>query len=155
VRFVSIFHRRWDQHSRLKGDVEENCRVVDQPIGALVQDLKQHGLLDSTVVVWGTEFGRTPVTQNKAPGPEAGRDHHRFGFSVWMAGGGLKHGLVHGETDEFSYNIVSDPVHVRDFQATLLHLFGIDHERFTYKYQGLDQKLTGVEKARVVQEILT
>ena len=102
VRFVSIFHRRWDQHGRLQAELEENCRVVDQPIGALVQDLKQRGLLDSTVVVWGTEFGRTPVTQNKAPGPEAGRDHHRFGFSVWMAGGGVKPGQVHRQDRRIS-----------------------------------------------------
>jgi arylsulfatase A-like enzyme len=119
-----------------------------------VQDLKQRGMLDDTLVIFGGEFGRTIYSQGKLTKTDYGRDHHPRCFSVWAAGGGLKPGMTYGETDEFSYNIVSDPVHVRDFQATLLHQFGIDHDRFTYKYQGLDQKLTGVEKARVVKEIL-
>jgi hypothetical protein len=152
VRFVSIFHRRWDQHSRLRADLEENCRVVDQPIGALVQDLKQRGLLDSTLVVWGTEFGRTPVTQNKAPGPDAGRDHHRFGFSVWMAGGGVKPGQVIGQTDEFGWHAIEDRVHVHDFHATLLHLFGLDHLKLTYQFKGLDVRLTN-QGGNVVEKV--
>jgi hypothetical protein len=152
VRFVSIFHRRWDQHSKLKGDLEENCRVVDQPIGALIADLKQRGLLDSTLVVWGTEFGRTPVTQNKAPGPDAGRDHHRFGFSVWMAGGGVKAGQVIGKTDDFGWHAIEDRVHVHDFHATLLRLFGLDHLKLTYQFKGLDVRLTN-QGGNVVEKV--
>jgi uncharacterized protein (DUF1501 family) len=119
-----------------------------------VQDLKQRGMLDDTLVIFAGEFGRTIYSQGKLTATDYGRDHHPRCFSLWMAGGGIKGGVVHGETDEFSYNITRDPVHVRDFQATILHLFGIDHERFSQKYQGLDVKLTGVEKARVVNEIL-
>ncbi|MCI0538885.1 MAG: DUF1501 domain-containing protein [Verrucomicrobiales bacterium] len=152
VRFVSIFHRRWDQHSRLKADLDENCRVVDQPIGALVQDLKQRGLLDSTLVVWGTEFGRTPVTQNKAPGPDAGRDHHRFGFSLWLAGGGVKGGQVIGKTDDFGWHAIEDRVHVHDFHATLLHLFGLEHLKLTYQFKGLDVRLTN-QGGNVVEKV--
>ncbi|MSU34561.1 MAG: DUF1501 domain-containing protein [Pedosphaera sp.] len=152
VRFVSIFHRRWDQHGRLKTDLEENCRVVDQPIGALLQDLKQRGLLDDTLVVWGTEFGRTPVTENKAPGPDAGRDHHRFGFSLWMAGGGAKGGQVIGKTDEFGWHAIQDRVHVHDFHATLLHLFGFDHLKLSHRIQGLDVRLTN-QSGTVVDEV--
>ena len=152
VRFVSIFHRRWDQHSKLKTDLEENCRVVDQPIGALVHDLKQRGLLNDTVVVWGTEFGRTPVTQNKAPGPDAGRDHHRFGFSLWMAGGGTKGGQVIGKTDEFGWHATEDRVHVHDFHATLLHLFGLDHHRLNHRIQGLDVRLTN-QGGNIVEKV--
>ncbi len=121
---------------------------------ALVQDLKQRGMLDDTLVILAGEFGRTIYCQGKLTQTNYGRDHHPRCFSLWMAGGGIKGGVVHGETDEFSYNITRDPVHVRDFQATILHLFGIDHERFTYKYQGLDVRLTGVEKAEVVKAIL-
>ena len=127
MRFVSIFHRRWDHHSEVHKGVEENCRVVDQPIGALLKDLKSRGLLESTLVVWGTEFGRTPVTQNTQPGPRAGRDHHRLAFSVWLAGGGITGGRAVGVTDELGWRVVEDPVHVHDFNATLLHLFGLDH----------------------------
>ncbi len=142
VRFVSIFHRRWDHHIGVEQGVEENCRVVDQPIGALLRDLKRRGLLDDTLVVWGTEFGRTPVTQNTAPGPKAGRDHHRLAFSLWMAGGGVKGGTVLGATDELGWRVVEDPVHVHDFNATLLHLFGLDHLKLTYRFRGLDVRLT-------------
>ncbi len=154
VRFVQVYMRGWDVHGNLPEILPSQCKDVDRACYALVQDLKQRGLLEDTLVVWGGEFGRTIYSQGKLTPTDHGRDHHPRCFSLWMAGGGLKHGLVHGETDEFSYNIVRDPVHVRDFQATILNLFGIDHDRFTYKYQGLDQKLTGVEKARVVKEIL-
>ena len=130
------------------------CRDVDQACYGLVQDLKQRDMLDETLVIFGGEFGRTIYCQGKLTAETYGRDHHPRCFSLWLAGGGIKGGVVHGETDEFSYNIVKDPVHVRDLQATILNQFGIDHARFTFKYQGLDQKLTGVEPARVVKEIL-
>jgi uncharacterized protein (DUF1501 family) len=154
VRFIQVYQRGWDVHGDLPAVLPSQCKDVDQACYALVQDLKQRGMLEDTLVVFGGEFGRTIYSQGKLTPTDYGRDHHPRCFSLWMAGGGLKHGMTHGETDEFSYNIVSDPVHVRDFQATILHLFGIDHDRFTYKYQGLDQKLTGVEKAQVVKEIL-
>ncbi len=142
VRFVSLFHRRWDHHSDVHSGVEENCRVIDRPIGALLRDLKQRGLLDETLVVCGTEFGRTPITQNKPPGPQAGRDHHRLAYSAWMAGGGVRGGRVIGETDEFGWRPVAEPVHVHDFNASLLHLFGLDHLRLTHRFRGLDVRLT-------------
>ena len=154
VRFIQVYMRGWDVHGNLPEVLPSQCKDVDRALYALVQDLKQRGMLEDTLVVWGGEFGRTIYSQGKLTPTDHGRDHHPRCFSLWMAGGGLKHGLVHGETDDFSYNIVSDPVHVRDFQATILNLFGIDHDRFTYKYQGLDQKLTGVEKAHVVKAIL-
>ena len=154
VRFVQIYHRGWDVHFTLPEVLPSQCKDVDQGCWALVQDLKQRGLLDDTLVIWAGEFGRTIFSQGKLTASDYGRDHHPRCFSIWMAGGGVKGGVVHGETDDFSYNIVKDPVHVRDFQATLLHQFGLDHEKFTYKYQGLDQKLTGVEKAYVVKDIL-
>jgi hypothetical protein len=153
VRFVSVFHRRWDHHLEVHKGVEENCRIVDQPIGALLKDLKRRGLLDDTLVVWGTEFGRTPVTQNTAPGPKAGRDHHRLAFSVWMAGGGVKGGSVVGATDELGWRPVEDPVHVHDFHATLLHLFGLDHLKLTYRLRGLDVRLTN-QGGKVVKKLL-
>jgi len=155
VRFVQVYHRGWDVHFQLPEILPSQCRDVDRGAWALVQDLKARGLLDDTLVTWGGEFGRTVYSQGKLTPDDYGRDHHPRCFSLWMAGAGVKPGIVHGETDEFSYNIVKDPVHVRDFQATLMHLFGIDHERFSYKYQGLDQKLTGVEKAYVVKQLLT
>jgi Protein of unknown function (DUF1501) len=154
VRFVQVYHRGWDQHQLLPEVLPSQCRDVDQGCYALVQDLKSRGLLEDTVVIWGGEFGRTIYSQGKLTPTNYGRDHHPRCFTLWAAGGGFRGGVVHGETDEFSYNIVKDPVHVRDFQATLLHQFGIDHERFTYRYQGLDQKLTGVEKATVVKSLL-
>ncbi len=154
VRFVQIYHRGWDVHGNLPEVLPSQCKDVDQASWALVQDLKQHGMLEDTLVIWGGEFGRTIYSQGKLTAKDYGRDHHPRCFSLWLAGGGIKGGTVYGETDDFSYNIVKDPVHVRDFQATLLQQFGIDHSRFTYKYQGLDQKLTGVEKATVVKEIL-
>ena len=155
VRFVQLYMRGWDVHGLLPEVLPSQCKDVDQALYGLVQDLKQRGMLDDTLVVWGGEFGRTIYSQGKLTPTDYGRDHHPRCFSLWMAGGGAKPGVVYGETDEFSYNITRDPVHVRDFQATMLHLFGIDHERFTYKYQGLDQKLTGVEKARVVKGIVS
>ena len=128
------------------------CRLCDGPSAALVTDLKQRGMLDDTLVIWGGEFGRTPMFQGK--GSDPGRDHHIKGFSMWMAGGGIKGGITYGATDELGYNAVEDPVHVHDLHATMLHLLGIDHDRFTHKFQGLDMKLTGVEEAHVVKEIL-
>jgi uncharacterized protein (DUF1501 family) len=155
VRFVQVYHRGWDVHGDLPEVLPSQCRDVDQGSWALVQDLKARGLLDDTLVVWGGEFGRTVYSQGKLTPTDYGRDHHPRCFSLWVAGGGIKGGVVHGETDEFSYNIVKNPVHLRDLQATLLHQFGIDDQRFTYKYQGLDQKLTGTEKkANVIKEIL-
>jgi uncharacterized protein (DUF1501 family) len=154
VRFVQLYMRGWDVHGLLPEVLPSQCKDVDQACYALVQDLKQRGMLDDTLVIFGGEFGRTIYSQGKLTPTDYGRDHHPRCFSLWMAGGGAKAGYTHGETDEFSYNIVKDPVHVRDFQATLLHLLGIDHERFTYKFQGLDQRLTGVEKAHVVKALL-
>jgi len=154
VRFVQVYHRGWDVHADLPEVLASQCKEIDQACWALVSDLKQRSLLDDTLVIVAGEFGRTIYCQGKLTQTVYGRDHHPRCFSLWMAGGGIKGGLVHGETDDFSYNIVRDPVHVRDFHATILHLFGIDHERFTYKYQGLDMKLTGVEKADVVKAIL-
>ncbi len=140
VRFVNIVHASWDQHSKLKHDLAWNCRMADQPIAALIRDLKQRGLLDDTLVVWGSEFGRTPLGQGSD-----GRDHHPHAFSMWLAGGGAKGGTVHGETDEIGWAPVKDGVHVNDFQATLLHLFGLDHERLAVNYRGLDVRLTNLE----------
>ncbi len=154
VRFVQVYHRGWDVHANLPEVLPSQCRNVDQGCWALVQDLKQRGMLDDTLVIWGGEFGRTIYSQGKLTPSDHGRDHHPRCFSLWVAGGGVKGGVVYGETDEFSYNITRDPVHVRDFQATILHQLGIDHDRFSYKYQGLDQRLTGVEKANVVKGIL-
>ena len=147
-------HRGRDVHGSLPEVLPSQCKDVDQACYALVQDLKQRGMLDDTIVVWGGEFGRTIYSQGKLTATNYGRDHHPRCFSMWMAGGGFKGGVVHGETDDFSYNIIRDPVHIRDFQATFLHLLGIDHERFSYKYQGLDQRLTGVEKSSVVKALL-
>jgi hypothetical protein len=152
VRFIQLYHRDWDHHGDLVHYMKICCGCCDRPAAALIKDLKQRGLLDETLVIWGGEFGRTPMFQGK--GQNAGRDHHMQGFSMWLAGGGVKGGITYGATDEFGYHAVENPVHVRDLHATMLHLLGIDHERFTYKYQGLDFRLTGVEPARVVREIL-
>ncbi len=154
VRFVQLYMRGWDVHGELPQVLPSQCKDVDQGTYALVQDLKQRGLLDDTIVIWGGEFGRTIYSQGKLTSTTYGRDHHPRAFSLWVAGGGFKGGYVHGETDEFSYNIVRDPVHVRDFQATILNQFGIDTARFGYKHQGLDQRLTGVEKAHVIKDLL-
>ncbi|MEZ5404263.1 MAG: DUF1501 domain-containing protein [Bryobacteraceae bacterium] len=154
VRFVQVYQRGWDVHGNLPEVLPSQCRDVDRANWALVQDLKERGMLDETLVIWGGEFGRTIYSQGKLTADDYGRDHHPRCFSLWLAGGGIKGGVVHGETDEFAYNIVRDPVHVRDLQATLLHCFGVDHSRFTYKYQGLDQRLTGVEPAAPVKAVL-
>src|SRR5262249_12923986 len=154
VRFVQIYHNNWDTHANVAGRLPDQCRDVDQACFGLIQDLKQRGLFDSTLVIWGGEFGRTIYSQGGLSKQNYGRDHHPRCFTMWMAGGGAKGGTIHGETDDFSYNIVKDPVHIHDFHATVLHLIGFDHEKFTYKYQGLDQRLTGVEPARVVRELI-
>ena len=154
VRFVQIFHRGWDQHGNLPGDLPDQCRDIDQPSWALIQDLKQRGLLDETLVIWGGEFGRTAYCQGKLTKENYGRDHHPRCFSIWMAGGGIKPGVVHGETDDLSYNIVKDPVHIHDLNATILHCLGIDHKRLQYKFQGLDMRLTGVLDQSPIQSIL-
>jgi hypothetical protein len=155
VRFIQLFHRGWDQHGNLPTQIRGQCKDVDQASAALVKDLKARGLLDETLVVWGGEFGRTVYAQGKLETNNYGRDHHGRCFTVWMAGGGIKGGVQHGATDDFSYNVVSDPVQIRDFNATILHCLGIDHQRLTFPFRGLDQRLTGVEDdARVVQQIL-
>jgi hypothetical protein len=155
VRFIQLYHQGWDQHGNLPSGIQTQCRETDQPSAALLTDLKNRGLLQDTLVVWGGEFGRTNYSQGKLTADNYGRDHHPRCFSIWMAGGGIRGGAVYGETCPFGYNIVADPVHVRDFHATLLHLFGIDHERLSYRFQGLDARLTGVEPARVIAEILS
>jgi hypothetical protein len=154
VRFIQLFHPDWDHHSRLTSWCTARCRDTDQPSAALVMDLKRRGMLDDTLVIWGGEFGRGVAGQGKWDSPEAGRDHHPRCFTMWMAGGGVKSGFSYGTTDDFSYNTADNPVHVRDLHATVLHLLGIDHQRFTFRSQGLDFRLTGVESSKVVHEIL-
>ncbi|MFN3192337.1 MAG: DUF1501 domain-containing protein [Aureliella sp.] len=154
VRFVQVYHNNWDHHGNVAGRLPDQCNDVDRPCYALLEDLKQRGMLDDTLVIWGGEFGRTIYSQGGLSKENYGRDHHPRCFSMWMAGGGAKGGAVYGETDEFSYNIVKDPLHIRDFHATCLHLLGFDHERLTFRYQGLDQRLTGVETAHVIQELI-
>ncbi len=154
VKFIQLYHQGWDQHGGLPNGIRTQCRETDQPAAALLTDLKQRGLLNDTLVIWGGEFGRTNYSQGKLTANDYGRDHHPRCFSMWMAGGGIKGGTVYGETCPFGYNVVRDEVRVRDFHATLLHLLGIDHDRLSYKFQGLDAKLTGVEEARVVTEII-
>lgn len=145
VRFVNIYHASWDHHSDLEVDLPFNCGMADQPIAALLKDLKQRGLLDDTLVVWCSEFGRTPLGENRAGYKKVtGRDHHPFSFSLWMAGGGVKGGQVIGKTDEIGWGIVEDPVHVNDFHATILHLFGLDHLRLKVRFNGLDVRLTNL-----------
>jgi len=154
VRFIQLFHRGWDHHTSLPANMQGQCRDVDQPTAALLQDLEQRGLLEDTLVVFSGEFGRTVYGQGKLSNDNYGRDHHPRCFTAWMAGGGVKGGIQFGETDEFCYNVIKDSVHVRDFHATMLHLLGIDHEKLVFPFQGLDQKLTGVNPARVVTEII-
>jgi hypothetical protein len=149
VRIVQLYHRGWDHHGNIEGDFTRAAKDCDQASAALVKDLQSRGLLDDTLIVWGGEFGRTPMAQG------SGRDHHINAFSIWMAGAGIKGGMSYGATDELGYRSVENVVHVRDLHATMLHLFGIDHDRFTKKFQGLDLKLTGVEPARVVKEIFS
>jgi hypothetical protein len=148
VRFIQLYHRGWDHHGGVKDGVAYTAKLVDQATTALVKDLEERGMLEDTLIVWGGEFGRTPMAQGN------GRDHHIKGYSLWMAGGGLPGGTSYGETDEFGYNAVTDKVHVRDFHATMLHMLGIDHQRLTYKFQGLDFRLTGVEEAHVLHKLL-
>ncbi|MFN7889352.1 MAG: DUF1501 domain-containing protein, partial [Pirellula sp.] len=154
VRFIQLFHPDWDHHSRLTSWCTARCRDTDQPSAALVMDLKRRGMLDDTLVIWGGEFGRGVAGQGTWDSPEAGRDHHPRCFTMWMAGGGVKSGFSYGTTDDFSYNTADNPVHVRDLHATVLHLLGIDHQRFTFRSQGLDFRLTGVESSKVVHDIL-
>jgi hypothetical protein len=154
VRFVQLYHMGWDHHDNLPDHLTKQCHDTDQPSAALVNDLKQRGLLDDTLVVWGGEFGRTVYSQGKATETTYGRDHHPRCFSIWMAGGGVKPGLVYGTTDDFSYNIVQDPVHISDLHATILNQLGIDHRLLSVKYQGLDVRLTGVEDRKVVKALL-
>jgi hypothetical protein len=155
VRVVQVLHRGWDQHGNLPRDLTSQCYDTDQPIGGLLTDLKQRGLLNDTLVVWGGEFGRTVYSQGTLTKENYGRDHHPRNFCMWLAGGGIRGGTVYGETDDFSYNVVRDPCHINDLNATILHCLGIDHERFTFKFQGLDQRLTGVEPQRVIRELLS
>ena len=153
VKFVQLYHQGWDQHDNLPRDIERQCRETDQASAALLTDLKRRGLLDDTLVVWGGEFGRTSYSQGKLTATNYGRDHHPRCFTVWMAGGGAKPGLVYGATDDFSYNVIERPVHVHDFHATLLRLLGIDHERLTYLYQGRRFRLTDVH-GKVIEDLL-
>ncbi len=153
VRFIQLYHRGWDQHNDLPRDLALQCQGTDQPTAALITDLKQRGLLDDTLVIWGGEFGRTVYCQGKLTEANYGRDHHPRNFVMWLAGGGLKKGMVLGETDDYSYNIVSDPVSVYDLQATILHLLGIDHKRLTYKFQGRYFRLTDVH-GELIEKIL-
>ena len=154
MRFIQLYHQGWDQHGNLPKDIRIDDQVsVDQASAALVIDLEQRGLLEDTLVIWGGEFGRTNYSQGKLEKDNYGRDHHPRCFSIWMAGGGVKRGFTYGETDELGYNVVRDPVHVHDFQATLLHLLGIDHERLLFKHQGRRYRLTDVH-GQVVKDLL-
>ena len=154
VRFVQVYLNNWDHHANTAGRMPSQCKDIDQACYGLITDLKQRGLFDDTLIIWGGEFGRTIYSQGGVSKENYGRDHHPRCFSMWMAGGGSKGGTVYGTTDEFSYNIVENPVHIRDFHATVLHLLGRDHRRFTYRHQGLDQRLTGVEETRVIRELI-
>jgi uncharacterized protein (DUF1501 family) len=154
VRFINIYHSGWDAHSNVKGNTEKNCGATDQGCAALIMDLKRHGLLDDTLVVWGGEFGRTPMVEtNPALGRSAGRDHHPQAFTMWMAGGGVKPGITYGATDDFGFHITENPVHVHDLQATILHQLGFDHERLTFHHAGRDFRLTDVH-GHVVKDLL-
>ncbi len=155
VRFVQIYHNNWDHHSNVAGRMPSQCKDVDQPCAGLIQDLKQRGMFEDTLIIWGGEFGRTIYTQGNLTKENYGRDHHPRCFTMWMAGGGAKGGTIYGETDDFSYNIVRDPLHISEFHATVLHLLGFDHERFTYKHQGLDGRLTGVEPVKPVKALVS
>ncbi|MCP5556849.1 MAG: DUF1501 domain-containing protein [Verrucomicrobiaceae bacterium] len=154
VRFVQIYHNNWDHHSNVAGRMPSQCKDVDQPCAALIEDLKQRGMFEDTLIIWGGEFGRTIYSQGGLSHENYGRDHHPRCFSMWMAGGGSKGGAIYGETDDFSYNIVKDPIHISDFHATVLKLLGFNFDRFSYKTQGLDGKLTGINHAKVIKELL-
>ena len=154
VRFIQLYHRGWDQHIALARQLPNQCRDIDQPTAALIKDLHQRGLLKDTLVLFMTEFGRTTFSQGRLGDPGAGRDHHGRCFTCWMAGGGVKGGIEYGQTDDFAYNIAENPVHLRDFHATMMHCLGIDHRRFSYRFRGLQVRLTGVEEAHVVKDVL-
>ncbi len=154
TRFVQLYHRGWDHHKNIRRRLPEKCRQTDQPSAALVQDLKQRGLLEDTLVIWAGEFGRTVYCQGKLSDTDYGRDHHPRCFSIWMAGGRTRAGITYGKTDEYSYNIVENPVHIHDLHATILHCLGIDHEQLTYRHQGRDYRLTDIA-GTVVHDILT
>lgn len=154
VRFIQLYHRGWDQHNNLPSGIKSQCHDTDQPTAALIEELKEHGLLDDTLVIWGGEFGRTVYSQGNLTKADYGRDHHPRCFSIWLAGGGVKRGHVIGETDDFSYNVAKDPVHIHDLNATALHLLGMDHSRLTYRFQGRDYRLTDVH-GEVIQNVLS
>lgn len=154
VRFIQLYHQGWDQHGSLPRDIAIMARSVDQASSALIMDLKQRGLLEDTLVVWGGEFGRTNYSQGKLTRTDYGRDHHPRSFTIYLTGGGIRRGITHGETDEFGYNIIRNPVHIHDLQATILHLLGIDHEQLTFKFQGRRFRLTDVA-GKVIKEVLT
>jgi len=153
VRFIQLFHKGWDQHDKLPKQIAGQCGDTDQPCAALIKDLKQRGLLQDTLVVWGGEFGRTVYCQGKLTADDYGRDHHPRCFTIWMAGGGVKSGITFGETDDYCYNITQDPVHVYDLHATILHCLGVDHTQLTFKYQGRHFRLTDVH-GEVVKQVL-
>jgi uncharacterized protein (DUF1501 family) len=153
VRFVQLYHRGWDQHGALVSNIPKQCRDIDQPQAALITDLKQRGMLDDTLIIWGGEFGRTVYGQGGLK-EDYGRDHHGRCYSMWLAGGGFRGGHVHGETDDYGYNIVRDPVHIHDLNATVLHCLGLDHRRLTFRQQGRDYRLTDVH-GNVIQSLLS
>ncbi len=154
VRFVQIYHNNWDNHANVAGRLPSQCRDVDRPIYGLINDLKSRGMFEDTLIIWGGEFGRTIYSQGGLTKENYGRDHHPRCFTMWMAGGGTKGGTIYGETDDFSYNIVKDPIHISDFHATVLKLLGFHFDRFSFKYQGLDGKLTGINPAKVIKELI-
>ena len=153
VRFIQLYHRGWDQHGNLPNRLREQCKDTDQPSAGLIRDLKQRGLLDDTLVIWGGEFGRTVYCQGAISDTNYGRDHHGRCFSIWMAGGGIKGGMTYGQTDDYGYNIVENPVHIHDQNATLLHCLGLNHEKLTFRFQGRDYRLTDVH-GHVLKPIL-
>jgi uncharacterized protein (DUF1501 family) len=155
VRFVMLMHASWDDHTNINKNLKKNCLITDQPAAALIKDLKQRGLLDSTLVVWGGEFGRTPMCEirNPSDAENAGRDHHPVAYSIWMAGGGIKGGQVVGKTDDLCFNILEDKIHVHDLQATILNRLGFDHTKLTYHYMGRDFRLTDVE-GKIIPKLL-
>ena len=154
TRFIQLYHRGWDQHSNLPKRIREQCKDTDQPSAALIQDLKSRGLLDDTLVIWGGEFGRTVYSQGKIEPENYGRDHHGRNYAVWMAGGGIKPGITYGETDDFCYNVVENPVHIHDMNATILHCLGLNHEQLTYRFQGRDFRLTDIH-GEVIKGLLS
>jgi hypothetical protein len=153
VRFIQLYHRDWDHHGKLPEGLPKRCRETDQASAALITDLKQRGMLDETLVIWGGEFGRTVYCQGRLTETDYGRDHHPRCFTIWMAGGGIKPGVTLGATDDYSYNVTEDPVHVHDLQATILHCLGIDHKRLTYKFQGRHFRLTDVH-GELIRQVL-